>query len=66
MSAKLAMMKHKHKPKSVKVDVFNHLLSISKDSDPKIASKLLAIADKYPVHRTLQYKATVMSELVFK
>lgn len=54
------------KAKGGKVDVFHRTITVPQDVDPEIANKLLVIADKCPVHRTLHNKSTVSSELVFK
>lgn len=54
------------KAKGGKVDVFHRSINIAKDIDPEVASKLLEIADKCPVHRTLHNKSTITSELVYK
>lgn len=53
------------KAKGGKVDVFHRSINLSKDIDPEIAAKLLTIADKCPVHRTLHSKSTITSELVY-
>lgn len=54
------------KAKGGKVDVFHRTITVPQNIDPEIADKLLAIADKCPVHRTLHNKSTISSELVFK
>lgn len=54
------------KAKGEKVDVFHRTIFVSQDIDPEIADKLLVIADKCPVHRTLHNKSTVTSKLVFE
>lgn len=54
------------KAKGGKVDVFHRTISVPQDVAPEIADKLLVIADKCPVHRTLHNKSTVTSEIKFK
>lgn len=47
-----------------KVDQFERRISIEGDVDPAIHNKLLEIADKCPVHKTLEGKASILTRIV--
>lgn len=49
---------------SGKIDQFERRISIEGDVDPALHSKLLEIADKCPVHKTLEGKASVVTRIV--
>ncbi len=44
-----------------KIDVFERIISIEGLNDPELQNKLLTIADKCPVHRTLEHSAKVLT-----
>lgn len=49
---------------SGKIDQFERRISIEGEVDPALHGKLLEIADKCPVHKTLEGRATVVTRIV--
>jgi len=49
---------------ATKVDTFTRRIRLEGDLDESQRSRLLEIADKCPVHKTLEGKARVQTELV--
>ncbi|MDO7631341.1 MAG: osmotically inducible protein C, partial [Loktanella sp.] len=47
-----------------KVDVFSRMIHLEGDLTDDEQQRLLEIADKCPVHRTLEHSSVVISELV--
>lgn len=47
-----------------KIDQFERRISIEGDVDPALHAKLLEIADKCPVHKTIEGKASVVTKIV--
>lgn len=50
--------------KGGKIDQFERRISIEGDVDPALHKKLLEIADKCPVHKTIEGKASVVTKIV--
>lgn len=50
--------------KGGKIDQFERRISIEGDVDPALHKKLLEIADKCPVHKTIEGKAAVVTKIV--
>ncbi|MEP0519643.1 MAG: bifunctional alpha/beta hydrolase/OsmC family protein [Hyphomicrobiales bacterium] len=50
--------------KGGKIDQFERRISIEGEVDPALHQKLLEIADKCPVHKTIEGKASVMTKIV--
>lgn len=50
--------------KGGKIDQFERRISIEGDVDPALHVKLLEIADKCPVHKTIEGKASVVTKIV--
>lgn len=50
--------------KGGKIDQFERRISIEGDVDPALHAKLLEIADKCPVHKTIEGKASVVTKIV--
>ncbi len=48
---------------SAKIDTFNRKISVTGDLDESQLSKILQIADKCPVHKTLQEKVQIITSL---
>lgn len=49
--------------KSGKIDRFERIISVEGEADPDLQQKILEIADKCPVHRTLEGGAAVVTRL---
>ncbi len=49
---------------SAKIDTFNRAIKFEGDLDEKQLSRLLQIADKCPVHRTLHSETQVITKLM--
>lgn len=47
-----------------KIDRFERRISIEGDVDPALHTKLLEIADKCPVHKTIEGKASVVTKII--
>lgn len=49
--------------KSGRIDRFERIISVAGDTDPQIAEKLVRIADRCPVHKTLEHSSVVATRL---